>query len=331
VKAAIVEQAGRKPVYGDFNEPVPSIGENRIAVAAAALSPVVKARASGTHYSSSGDFPIGVGIDGVGRLDDGRRVHFFLPRAPYGSMAEKVVVPPSQCTSVPDGLDDITAAAIAIPGMSSWVALTERASFVAGETVLVNGSTGASGRLAVQVAKYLGAKKVIATGRQAAALQSIKALGADETILLVENRDALENAFKEQFAGGVDVVLDYLWGQSAECLLTAGCKAGTGAPISFIQIGTAGGTNITLPGAILRSTPIELMGSGLGSVPINRIVGAIEQVLRAAVAGHFEIATKPIPLSEVEQAWSSDGHIPRVVFTIGSTSRSQKALRRSLD
>ena len=100
MKAAIVEQAGRKPVYGDLEEPVPSTGENRIAVTAAALSPVVKARASGTHYSLSGDFPIGVGIDGVGRLDDGRRVHFFPPRAPYGSMAERVVVPSSQCTSV---------------------------------------------------------------------------------------------------------------------------------------------------------------------------------------------------------------------------------------
>jgi NADPH:quinone reductase-like Zn-dependent oxidoreductase len=265
-----------------------------------------------------------VGIDGVGRLDDGRRVHFFLPRAPYGSMAEKVVVPSSQCTNVPDGLDDITAAAIAIPGMSSWVALKERAKFAAGETVLVNGATGASGRLAVQVAKYLGAKKVIATGRRAAALQSIKALGADETILLVENKDALENTFKEQFAGGIDVVLDYLWGQSAECLLTAGSKTGTGAPINFIQIGTAGGTNITLPGAILRSTPIEIMGSGLGSVPINRIVGAIEQVLQVAVAGHFEIATKPIPLSEVEQAWSSDGYVPRVVFPIGGPKNLQR-------
>jgi len=200
--------------------------------------------------------------------------------------------------------------------MSSWVALKERAKFLAGETVLVNGATGASGRLALQVAKYLGAKKVIATGRQAAALQSIKDLGADETILLVENKDALENTFIEQFAGGVDVVLDYLWGESAECLLTAGSKAGTGAPIRFIQIGTASGMNITLPGAILRSTPIELMGSGIGSVPIDRILGAIEQVLRAAVVGHFEIATKPIALSEIEQAWSSDGYMPRVVFTI---------------
>jgi len=196
MRAAIVPQAGKAPVYGELKEPAPSTGISRIAVTAAALSPVVKARASGAHYSSSGSFPIGVGIDGVGRLDDGSRVYFFLPRAPYGSMAEKVVVPSSHCTIVPDGLDDITAAAIAIPGMSSWVALKERANFTAGETVLVNGATGTSGRLAVRVAKYLDAKKVIATGRRAATLESIKALGADETILLNENRDALEKPLK---------------------------------------------------------------------------------------------------------------------------------------
>jgi len=321
MKAAIVPQAGRAPVYGDFKEPAPVAGENRIRVTAAALSPVVKARASGTHYSSSGGFPIGVGIDGVGRLDDGSRVHFFLPRAPYGSMAEKVVVPSSHCTIVPDRLDDITAAAIAIPGMSSWVALKERANFAAGETVLVNGATGTSGRLAVQVAKYLGAKKVIATGRQVATLQSIKALGADETILLNENRDALEKDFTEQFASGVDVVLDYLWGQSAESLLIAESKIGTDKPIRFIQIGTTSGTNITLSAAILRSTAIELKGSGLGSVPVNRIVRGIEEVLHAAVAGRFQMATKPIPLSEVERVWSSDVYMPRVVFTIGTQRR----------
>ena len=320
MKTAIVQQAGRAPVYGDLKEPAPVAEESLIAVTAAALSPVVKARASGTHYSSSGGFPIGVGIDGVGRLDDGSRVHFFLPRAPYGSMAEKVVVPSSHCTIVPDGLDDITAAAIAIPGMSSWVALKERANFTAGETVLVNGATGTSGRLAVQVAKYLGAKKIIATGRQAATLQSIKALGADETILLIENRDAMENAFKEQFAGGVDVVLDYLWGQSAECLLIAGSRAER-MTIRFIQIGTASGANITLSGAILRSTAIELKGSGLGSVPVNRIVRGIEEVLHAAVAGRFEMATKPVPLSEVERVWSTDAYMPRVVFTIGEQHR----------
>ena len=322
MKAAIVAQAGSTPVYGDFNEPAPSSGENRIAVTAAALSPVVKARVSGAHYSAPGDFPFVAGIDGVGRRDDGSRVYFILPKAPYGSMAERVVVPSSQCVPVPDGLDDVAAAAIANPGLSSWAALKERARFAPGETVLVNGATGTSGRLAVQIAKRLGAGKVIATGRNAAALQSLKAIGADETILLVENTDALDAAFKEHFTAGVDVVLDYLWGKSAERLLIAGAKtAKEGVPIRFIQVGNASGANITLPAAALRSAPVELMGSGLGSVPFHRIVGAIEELLQAAVKGGFEIATRTVPLSEVEQAWPGDACFPRVVFTVGDIAR----------
>jgi NADPH:quinone reductase-like Zn-dependent oxidoreductase len=207
MKAAIVAQAGSTPVYGDFKEPSPSSGENSIAVTATALSPVVKARVSGAHYSAPGDFPFVAGIDGVGRLHDGSRVYFILPKAPYGSMAERAVVPSSQCVRVPDGVDDIAAAAIANPGLSSWAALKERARLATGETVLVNGATGTSGRLAVQIAKHLGAGKVIATGRNAAALQSLRAIGADETILLGEVTDALDAAFKAHFTAGVDVVL----------------------------------------------------------------------------------------------------------------------------
>src|SRR6202050_3061011 len=167
MKAAIVLGAGQTPMYRDFSEPLPSSGESRVTVAAAALSQVVKSRASGAHYSSSGQFPFVVGIDGVGRLDDGTRVYFVLPRAPYGSMAEQTVVPAAQCLPLPDGLDEATAAAIANPGMSSWAAFKERAQLKAGETVLVNGATGTAGRLAVQIAKHLGARKVIATGRNA--------------------------------------------------------------------------------------------------------------------------------------------------------------------
>jgi NADPH:quinone reductase-like Zn-dependent oxidoreductase len=322
VKAAIVAQAGRTPVYGDFKEPVAASGESRIAVTASALSPVVKSRAAGAHYSSPSDFPFVAGIDGVGRLDDGRRVYFILPRAPYGSMAERAVAPSSQCVTVPDGLDDITAAAIANPGLSSWAAFKERARLAPGETVLVNGATGTSGRLAVQIAKYLGAKKVIATGRNATALRSLQALGADETILLVENTDALDGVLKEHFAGGIDIVLDYLWGKNAERVLTAAAKAAKeGVPIRFIQIGNASGGNITLPAATLRSAAIELMGSGLGSVPLHRIVGTVEALLQATVKGGFEIATKAVPLSEVERAWPGDAGIPRVVFTVEQNAR----------
>jgi NADPH:quinone reductase-like Zn-dependent oxidoreductase len=316
MKAAVVLGAGQTPVYGNFAEPELSDGETRIAVTAAAMSPIVKSRAAGLHYSSFGQFPFVVGIDGVGRLDDGSRVYFILPKAPYGSMAERAAVRSTQCLALPDELDDVTAAAIANPGMSSWAAYTERAKLKAGETVLVNGATGTAGRLAVQIAKYLGAKKVIATARNADALDSVAALGTDVMIPLVDNKAALEDRFKEQFAEGVDVIIDYLWGKSAECLLVAGAKSAADAvPFRFVQVGSASGSDITLPSAALRSSPIALMGSGLGSVPLDRLVSCVDRLLHAAVPSGLKIATKSISLSDVEQAWPKGNNTCRTVFT----------------
>jgi NADPH:quinone reductase-like Zn-dependent oxidoreductase len=323
MKAAIVLDVGKPPIYGDFPEPVPAEGETRITVTAAAFSHVTQGRASGEHYSSSGMSSFVVGMDGVGRLDDGRRVYFVLPPAPFGSMAEYAVVRPAQCVVLPDGLDDVTAAAIAIPGMSSWAAMTERAKLTAGETVLVNGATGTAGRLAVQIARYLGAKKVIATGRNPEALQSLVALGADLTIPLVQDEEALEKTFMEPFSEGVDVVLDYLWGPSAERLLIAAARAGEDTrPIRFVQIGAASAPVISLPSAVLRSSAIELMGSGIGSIPVNRLVKAIEATLQAAVPGGFEIATSVVPLAEVEAAWARELNQPRAVFIVDPSPNS---------
>jgi NADPH:quinone reductase-like Zn-dependent oxidoreductase len=316
MKAAIVMEVGKTPIYGDFKEPAPANGEILVTVSAAALSNVVKSRASGRHYSSSGQTPFVVGIDGVGRLDDGRRVYFALPEAPFGSMSEKTVIPPSQCVSLPDDLDDVTAAAIANPGMSSWAAFKERAKLTVGETVLVNGATGTAGRLAVQIAKYMGARKVVATGRNAEALKALSALGADVTIPLGDAGDAFEDALKEQFTGdGIDVVLDYLWGQSAERIIIAGAKAGKDAvPIRFVHIGSVSAPNITLPSAALRSSAITLMGSGIGSIPMDGIVKSIGELMRATVSGGFKIATKTFTLSEVEHVWAGANSMPRTVF-----------------
>lgn len=317
MKAAIVVEAGRTPTYGDFREPVPAAGEVRVTVSAAALSAVVKSRASGKHYSSSGNLPFVVGIDGVGCLDDGRRVYFALPRAPFGSMSEQTVAPLSQCVALPDGLDDVTAAAIANPGMSAWAAFRERAKLAAGEIVLVNGATGTAGRLAVQIAKHMGAKKVIATGRNSEALEALTAIGADVTIPLGSTGDEFEDALQKQFQGGIDVVLDYLWGESAERVIVAAAKAGREAvPIRFVHIGSVSAPNITLPSAALRSSAIELMGSGIGSIPIDRLIKSIEGLMQATVPAGFAISTKTFPLSEVETVWNTAGNIPRAVFQI---------------
>jgi NADPH:quinone reductase-like Zn-dependent oxidoreductase len=323
MRAAVVVEAGKAPIYDHFQEPVPTTDHVRVSVSAAALSNVVKSRASGKHYSSSENLPFVVGIDGVGRLDDGRRVYFALPEAPFGSMSERTVVPLSQCVVLLDGLDDVTAAALANPGMSAWAALSERARLAPGETVLVNGATGTAGRLAVQIAKYMGAKKVIATGRNTQALEALMALGADVTIPLgsanSQGEDEFEDALQAQFLGGIDVVLDYLWGASAERVIIAGAKAGREAvPIRFVQIGSVSGSNITLPSAALRSSAIELMGSGIGSIRMDRLIKSVEQLMQAAVTAGFAIATKVFPLSEVEKVWGTAGNSPRAVFQIPS-------------
>ena len=141
MKAALVLGSRTNPGLWRFRR----TGRRRAARAASPSAPPPSARSSRAGPRARitvrpGDFPFVAGIDGVGRLDDGRRVYFVLPRAPYGSMAEVSVVPSAQCIAVPDELDDVTAAAIANPGMSSWAAYAERARLRAGETVLVNGA-----------------------------------------------------------------------------------------------------------------------------------------------------------------------------------------------
>ncbi len=318
MKAAVVLEMGKAPVYGEFNDPVPSAGEVCVTVTASALTNFTKVRAAGKHFSFSAQPPFIVAIDGVGKLDDGRRVYFVFPRTPYGGMAQKTVVRSSQCVDVPDDVDDITLAAIADPGMSAWVALESRAKLVQGETVLVNGATGSAGTMAVQIAKHLGAKKVIATGRNQQFLNTLLSIGADEVIALEDDSNPSEAAFRKQFEQDVDIVLDYLWGPSAERIMAAASAQKPTVPIRFVQIGTASEPNITLPGTVLRSSAIQIMGSGIGSVAFEDIMGIISKLMQAASVVGFKIATKALPLYRIGEVWSMEGNTPRIVFTVSS-------------
>lgn len=315
MKAAIVERAGQAPVYGSLAEPAAAPGLSVVRVTASAISHVTKSRASGTHYSADGGLPLVPGIDGVGIDDAGRRVYFILPEAPYGGMAERCLVDTRRCIALPDRLSDVDAAAMAIPGMSSWAALVERAQLRAGETVLINGATGASGRLAIQVARHLGAKRVVATGRNAAAFDDLRALGADATIMLTADRAAMHEAFMREFGQGVDIVLDYVWGASAEMLIAAAAQAGRDAvPIRYVQIGAISGADITLPGAALRSSALQLMGSGIGSIPRQRMLASIKALLEAAPAAGFRIRAHTMPLAEIASAWGAGDAQSRIVL-----------------
>jgi NADPH:quinone reductase-like Zn-dependent oxidoreductase len=316
MKAAIVESAGSVPVYKDFAAPQAAAGEVVIEVAAAPLSQVTRARASGAHYSAANVFPFVPGIDGVGRRADGTSVYFLLPRAPFGSIAERAVAQEKFCVPLPEGLDAVTAAAMAIPAMSGWMGLKAQARLAPGEVVLVNGATGTSGRLAVQIAKRLGAGKVIATGRNKETLATLGKLGADVVLPLSSDGDALQAAFARAIAeDGIDVVLDYLWGPSAERLLAAIAKSkNTGRPARFVQIGSSGGGTIALPYAVIRSYPLQMIGCGIGSVSYDVMLQSIAESLQAGANGGLVVESRAVPLASVAEHWADTSSTVRTVF-----------------
>src|SRR6266699_70271 len=194
--AAVLHPLGKPPRFEEFPDPAPGEGEVLIHVCAAALKPVDKQLAGGKHYASPREFPVVCGADGVGRLEDGTRIFFGGPRRPYGAMAERTVVRRAQCFSVPEDVDDDTAAAIPNPGVSAWLSLKHRARLAPGETVLILGATGVTGKLALQIAKILGAGRVVAAGRNEEVLNTLHELGADETIRLNQPDQDLIQAFR---------------------------------------------------------------------------------------------------------------------------------------
>ena len=127
MKAGVVFDLAEGPVWADFIEPQPAPGQTLIDVRAAAMSHVVKARASGRHYSFDGNLPFVPGIDGVGTTSQGQRVYFAFPTAPFGSMAQRAPVALQNCLPLPDELDDIPAEAMANPGTVSYTHLRHAA------------------------------------------------------------------------------------------------------------------------------------------------------------------------------------------------------------
>ncbi|MBV8154498.1 MAG: zinc-binding alcohol dehydrogenase family protein [Candidatus Eremiobacteraeota bacterium] len=314
MKAAVVTAPGALPVYGDFEDPVSQKGKHVLRVTAAPLTPLARLRASGAHYTQHAQYPFVPGADGVGVTDEGRRLYFMFPEAPFGAMAERCIVDEASCIDLPQNLADDMAAALANPSMSSWAALRDRARLQAGETVLINGATGTAGRLAVRIAKHLGAGRVVATGRRVELFDELERLGADETIELTADADALRAAFAALYRQGVDVVLDYLWGASAEALLASAVAGPQGRPIRYVQIGSISGDPISVPSAALRSSSLELMGSGFGSLSIDSVRGAITSVFESANETRLPISVRRMPLSEVSKAWTESEVDGRIVF-----------------
>jgi NADPH2:quinone reductase len=308
MKAAVLHALGDPPRYEDFPDPQPRDGEVRVRVVAASLKNIERAMASGSHYDAPRELPAVCGVDGVGALDDGSRVFCGGARSPYGMMAERTVVAGIRCLPVPEGVDDDTAAALPNAALSSWLPLVWRAKLQRGETVLILGATGIAGKLAIQIAKHLGAGRVVAAGRNARVLRTLPDLGADATIRLDQPDEELIAAFRREAAHKpFDVVLDYVWGHPTEVLLHALTTHDVMAEnhrMRLIEIGDMAGSTLSLPAAALRSSGLEIYGSGGGgSIPHTAIFDLFPQLWALAARGELRIDTEAVSLAEIESAW----------------------------
>lgn len=308
MKAAVLHELGKAPRFEDFPDPTHASGEVMVRIKGASLKNIDKMMASGTHYDSYSKLPVVCGTDGVGLLADGTRVFCGGPRPPYGMMAEEAFVSNAWCVPIPEGIDDAVAAALPNPALSSWLPLVWRAMLKKGETVLVFGATGVAGKLAIQIAKHLGAGYVVAAGRNERILESLRDIGADATIRLGRpGPELIATIASEARQRNFDIILDYLWGQPTEVLLdalTGHDVRAASSRVRLVEIGEMAGSSITLSAASLRNSGIEIYGSGGGSsIPMQAIFEAIPQIWSLAANDKLFIEVESVPLSDVENAW----------------------------
>jgi NADPH:quinone reductase-like Zn-dependent oxidoreductase len=306
MNAAVVTSFDEPPHYQRFEVPQPAgDGEILVDVLAVGLHPRVRTGAAGAHYTSRRTLPMIPGVDGVGRRQDGRRVYFAAGDDVIGTMADRAVIDVRRALELPDGTDVAKVAAAMNPAMSSWVALRRRVPIEPGQSVLVLGATGNAGLMAVQIARLLGAGRVVGAGRDPGRLGALTSLGADEVVPLTDDQDATDQALGAA-AAEVDIVIDYVWGRPAEraimALLVA--RADRSRAMNWIQIGAMAGPTIELPSVALRSANFRLQGNGQGAVSTAAYLAELPSLVREIDAGTIAVKPNTVPLADVEAIWT---------------------------
>jgi NADPH:quinone reductase-like Zn-dependent oxidoreductase len=314
MKAAVIYQKGELPRYTDFPEPVvQNDDEVLVTVKAVAIKHFDKSRATGKHYSSDAPKEGGhvIGGDGVCLLADGIRVYGM---GVSGMLAEKAVIEKDRIVPLPAGITDAAAASLANAIIGAAMSLKFKADIHPGDVVLINGATGFTGRVAVQIAKHYGAKKVIATGRNQQSLQDLLQLGADEIISVKQDDESFLAQLKAIHAATpIDVIIDYLWGHTAEMILAALMGKGSFThKTRFVSVGSMTGDLIQLSAANLRSVNLQLTGSGLGSWSKQQVRQLFSEILpemfQLAADDKLKVETVEVKLADIAELW--DINIP---------------------
>lgn len=303
MKAAVISERGAAPVVQDFQEPAAQDGAILIDVDTAGLGgwDVLGA------YRLGVQFPCVIRGEGVGRAPDGRRVYFGERSVmPFGAFAERTLVPAEEVWDVPDDVDDKTAITMGIAATGALIPL-EQAKIQKGEQVLILGATGTLGQVALQLARYLGAGKVVAAARSAEALERVKARGLADDIVVLGGDDDVA-ALKAVAGPGFDVVLDLVCGQP---MLNALKATRWGARI--MTIGTGAGRQVNLDIADLLFRTLSCIGTGQRPPADRRAIW--ERLLVIAREQNIQVDYADFTLDQAGQAWAAQVAGPHAKIT----------------
>ncbi|HEU0042892.1 MAG TPA: zinc-binding dehydrogenase [Jiangellaceae bacterium] len=326
MRAALIEQHGEPAVLGEREDPTPSAGYALVAVTAAPIIPLDVLCATGTSYFGAPPLPYVPGVQGVGvvtrgsTVPEGSRVWFPTTagmRPGDGSMAEFALAPEAELVVLPGEVSDTLVAALGLSAVAAWMALTWRARMQPGEQVLVLGAGGVVGQVAVQAAKRLGARRVVAACRSEDAQKRAAACGADAVVPLYDEDDvpSLTARLSEACDGPLDVVVDPLFGVPASASAQL-----LGSRGRLVNLGSSAGETAVLHSAHLRSHTAAVLGYTNNDITAAERGQALLDVLRQAAESGLTVGHDVVPLEDVSTAWSnqaSGAARQRIVLQVG--------------
>ncbi|MBJ7472204.1 MAG: zinc-binding dehydrogenase [Solirubrobacteraceae bacterium] len=304
MRAAYIESYGQTPSIRDLPEPEGELAVGK--VLAAGINPVDLMISGGEYYAIRPKPPYTPGLEGVAEREDGSRVYFGRPGdLKHGSLAEQLLLDPAECFDLPDGTDPATAIGCGIAGIAAYLSVMDRGAIQAGEKVIVTGATGAAGRLAVQLAKNAGAAQVIAVGRNAEALEQVKALGADETVRFHGPLYMHQVDLRDLTDGGADLIIDFTWGAPAMAALNCAAK-----DARLIQVGNAASLGVGVSATELRRGNFVIKGYSNWNETLERKQEAFTELLGQVAAGTLKLHTEAVGLDDVPSAWERQATSP---------------------
>jgi NADPH:quinone reductase-like Zn-dependent oxidoreductase len=323
--AVVVETAGLPPAVRRLDPPTPQPGELVIRVTAAPLVPLDLLCASGTSYFGVPTTPYVPGVQGVGVVEHGTEtvpvgapVWFATPAgmAPGdGSLRQVATAPEQDVVRLPDPVDHVQVAALGLSSIAALMSLTWRGGLEAGEQVLVLGAGGVVGQVAVQLARTLGARRVVAAARSAGARERASRLGPDALVEIEASDDpeTLAAKIRDACDGPLDLVVDPLYGMPAAAAARALRPHGR-----LVNLGGSAGEQAPITSSLLRGQSLRLLGYTNNSLTPEQRRGALLKVVEEATAGRLQVAHEVVPLRDATDAWTrqaSGDTAGRIVLT----------------